>query len=171
MPRPTISSLFNSCRPSAVLGTVWTVVVDTVNAMALWTFAHILEKGREGIAPAITDGNASSSIVFIAAGAWDVAAGFHAHPDAVFGGAAGLSMRQSIRMISPETSTRHRVFTLQCAAGDAQILPAFAGADVADFALRAFRKRLIQDRQASEHRAPGYLKSSHMKCNDNRIAA
>jgi hypothetical protein len=60
----TISPLFGGCRPSAVIGRISTVVIDTINRVFRARLAsHIREEIREGISssPPIADGYSSAS--------------------------------------------------------------------------------------------------------------
>lgn len=60
-----IGSLFFPRRPSAVLGRVGAVIVDSVKSHALRPLAHICEEVRELI-PALADSDPTTAIVRVA---------------------------------------------------------------------------------------------------------
>ena len=69
-----VDALFLLCRPSAILGRVGAVVVDTIETVQIASSAaligrlwsHVGVKVREGLHPAVTDSNPACAVVLIA---------------------------------------------------------------------------------------------------------
>ena len=80
-----IVSLLDACRPSAVIGRVRAVVVDTINAVFLGGLrSHVGNEGREIMDPFIAHGDAASAPVRIAWMRLLVAASLGLAPSVVF---------------------------------------------------------------------------------------
>ena len=76
-----IRLLFVGC-PAAILRRVAFVVVNALDGISGWTFAHVGNKGSEVI-PARADGDASASIPMVVGSSLGVASGSHVVPDSV----------------------------------------------------------------------------------------
>jgi hypothetical protein len=57
-----------------------TIVVNTLQAQLRWAAAHVGQKSGVAVSPAVTDGDASSAVVFVVFTGRGVAAAFHVEP-------------------------------------------------------------------------------------------
>jgi hypothetical protein len=71
--------LLQTCGPSAIIGRIAAIVVDTFDSHALWTRGHISHEVSH-VAPAPTDANTSGSIPLKGNGLRFVASGDHVDP-------------------------------------------------------------------------------------------
>lgn len=58
-----VLTLLEGCRPSAIVGSIGTVIVDTLDRQSRRRFAHILNKGLETITPALANRDAAAAVV------------------------------------------------------------------------------------------------------------
>lgn len=81
-----VIGLFLPCRPAAVLGAIWAVVVASIKGVSLrGTGAHISEEPRKRVAPRLTDSDSASAIAFVRWCGCHVAAALQFYPDLVLG--------------------------------------------------------------------------------------
>jgi len=91
--RTPVVALFRCGRPSAILGAIGSVVVNTVKRMTRrWATAHIFKERSVARSPAFADVDASSSISVVSAYSRKFASAFHSTPNAIFGCAPRFSM-------------------------------------------------------------------------------
>ena len=71
--------------PSAVVGRIWAIVINSTDRMNIgWAFSHVGKEIFKTFAPSITHRNSSGAIVFIYGGARVVAAEFKIAPSLIF---------------------------------------------------------------------------------------
>jgi hypothetical protein len=112
--------LFRPSRPAAVLRSVISVIVDTVDReMRSGTAPHVIEKSRVGFAPSIADADASGSVVPERIVIRIVAARDHVAPASVFGGSGSVysvSPMSGLAVFSRSVSENHPEFATQAPA-------------------------------------------------------
>ena len=74
-----IFGLFFSGGPSAIFGAVSLVVVNALNAKAIWSFAHVAQKISK-VKPALTNCNSPAPVIFVSLAFWACASFFNALP-------------------------------------------------------------------------------------------
>jgi hypothetical protein len=149
-----VASLFQPSGPSAVLRTVWAVVVDAVNRMLIgWPWSHVSEECREVVPPMVADGDSSSTIVRIAFQVWLVATALNRAPCDVFNGMAHSMFQQlRSRLVSFQASAAMRIVASQITTTDTGCIPAITATFPIDFVwLRAWQ--FPNDKQPSESSA------------------
>lgn len=96
-----VAPLNYRCRPSAIFGTVWAIVVDTIQRHTERARTHIGQEGREGIAPAVTDCDAACAVESEPLIPWVGAAMLHAFPRPVFVGTDAALLAHAAAVNSP----------------------------------------------------------------------
>lgn len=106
--RPFIVALLCLVRPSAVVGRVRAIIVDAVKRFALGRVSHVFVKRGKRVAPGITNGDPSLSVVYEFFVKRLMTTVYHRLPGFV-GGRAGQSMSH----FYSETPTRMPVVSLE----------------------------------------------------------
>lgn len=100
---PDVTHLFCSSRPSAILSSVVTVVINPVKTMPrCWARPHIGEELRERI-PLRADGDASAAIAWVTFVLGVRTPILHSYPRSIFGGASATMLRSN-----PSAALCHR---------------------------------------------------------------
>lgn len=86
--------LFMRRRPSAILGRIWSVVVDALDLRAFGTWTHVPQELFEAVNPRLAHTNATSTIAFVALTVRVLTALFHGLPQCVVG-----MVRQAVRRL------------------------------------------------------------------------
>lgn len=122
---PLVDGLLGGCRPSAVIGTVWAVVVNAIDGATFRARPHVAQKTAEIMAPLWRHVDAACSVVFEMFVMRVVAAVFRGTPRVVFARVAspvlGEPLNQQLHAI---TTTTPAVASLQVVGCDCYGAPA-----------------------------------------------
>lgn len=81
---PRVSRLNNLSGPSAIVRTIWAVVLDAIQRVAFARARpHVVDKRNERFVPTVTDGNPPGAVVSIHRVGWILAALAHGYPRVV----------------------------------------------------------------------------------------
>lgn len=83
--RPCVSRLLSKCGPTAIVRRVWAIVVDAVNGVLRRRLrSHVGQESLEGVAPTVTDSDATPAIVLKSRRVRIQATSFHGFPCSMF---------------------------------------------------------------------------------------
>jgi len=82
-----IVSLFHRCRPATIAQFITALIVDAVNALALWPLTHVRKEVREALAPlpAVAYPDTASAVI-LPTDVFRVGATLNHHPPGIAGG-------------------------------------------------------------------------------------
>ena len=101
-----VGRLLFTCGPFAVLGRVWSVIIDSFESHAIWSRTHVVIEVLKTLHPSSADENTSCSVMLIVWAFGVQAALFHGGPDVpIFRSALAVRGVQVARSLSPKAPT------------------------------------------------------------------